>query len=120
MTSPRERQGETNADLLAKLFDIRGFTGSLFLIFGVILTIVGLNATKADIAKAADLRLALILGVLMLIMGAIFIGWLLMRPPELQESHEMTEDDLPEQLRHHGLEAIPEHPGESPPYPGGS
>lgn len=115
MTSPKEKPGETNADLMAKLFDIRSFTGTLFLIFGVIVTIVGLNATDADIAKAAGLRLALILGIIMLVMGAIFIGWLLIRPPELVETHEMTEDDLPEQLRHHGLEAIPEHPGGQPP-----
>lgn len=115
MTSPKEKPGETNADLMAKLFDIRSFTGTLFLIFGVIVTIVGLNATDADIAKAAGLRLALILGIIMLVMGVIFIGWLLIRPPELVETHEMTEDDLPEQLRHHGLEAIPEHPGDQPP-----
>ncbi len=114
MTSPKERPGEQNADLLAKLFDIRAFTGALMLIFGVIVTIVGLNATDADIEKAAGLRLALILGVIMLVMGVIFISWLLIRPPELIEAHEMTEDDLPEQLRHTGLESIPEHPGEPP------
>src|SRR4249919_4000517 len=112
MTSPREKPGETNADLLAKLFDIRSFTGALFLIFGVIVTLVGLNATEADIEKAAGLRLALILGVIMLLMGVIFIGWLLLRPPTLVEPHQMSEDDLPEQLRHRGLEDIPEHPGD--------
>jgi len=116
MTSPREKPGESNADLLAKLFDIRSFTGALFLIFGVIVTIVGLNATEADIEKAAGLRLALILGVIMLLMGVIFISWLLLRPPSLVQSHEMSEDDLPEQLRHHGLEDLPEHPGDD--FPG--
>jgi hypothetical protein len=53
----------------------------------------------------------------MLVMGAIFVGWMLWRPPTLLQSHEVTEDDLPEQLRHMGLEAIPEHPGEAPPEP---
>jgi hypothetical protein len=56
----------------------------------------------------------------MLVMGAIFIIWLLLRPPEVLHSHEVTEEDLPEQLRHHGLEAVPEHPGEpgtEPPPP---
>jgi hypothetical protein len=33
----------------------------------------------------------------------------MLRPPEILHGHEVTEDDLPEQLRHHGLEAIPEH-----------
>jgi len=53
----------------------------------------------------------------MLAMGVGFVGWVLLSPPEILRSHEMTEDELPEQLRHHGLEAIPEHPGEAPPPP---
>ena len=120
MTSPEERPGEQSTDLLAKLFDIRSFTGALFLIFGVIVTIVGLGASDRDIQKSAGLNLALLLGPIMLALGAIFIVWLLLKPPELLHGHEMTEEDLPEQLRHSGLEAIPEHPGEpgsDPPPP---
>ena len=120
MTSPEERPGEQSTELLAKLFDIRSFTGALFVIFGVIVTIVGLGASDADIQKSAGLNLALLIGPIMLAFGAIFIVWLLLRPPELLHSHEVTEEDLPEQLRHHGLEAIPEHPGEpgsEPPPP---
>ena len=117
MTTPEERPGERATDPLALLFDIRSFTGSLFLIFGVIVTIVGFNASDADIKKAAGVNLALIIGLVILAMGVVFVVWLLMRPPEILHSHEMTEDELPEQLRHHGLEAIPEHPGEAPPPP---
>jgi len=120
MTSPEERSGEQGADFLAKLFDIRSFTGALFLIFGVIVTVVGITASDADIKKSAGLNLALVLGPIMLALGAIFIIWLLLKPPELVRSHEVTEEDLPEQLRHHGLEAVPEHPGEpgtEPPPP---
>jgi hypothetical protein len=117
MTTPEERPGEQGTDLLAKLFDIRSFTGALFVIFGVIVTIVGLSASDADIQKSAGLNLALILGPIMLAMGAFFIVWLLLRPPEVLHSHEVTEDDLPEQMRHHGFEAIPEHPGEPGPEP---
>jgi hypothetical protein len=120
MTSPEEKPGEDSTDFLAKLFDIRSFTGALFLIFGVIVTVVGLGASDADIRKSAGLNLALVIGPVMLALGVIFIGWLLLKPPELLHSHEVTEDDLPEQLRHHGLEAIPEHPGEpgsEPPPP---
>ena len=62
MTSPEERPGEQGTDFLAKLFDIRSFTGALFLIFGVIVTIVGLTASDADINKSAGLNLALISG----------------------------------------------------------
>jgi hypothetical protein len=117
MTTPEERPGESSADLLAKLFDLRTFTGALFLIFGVIVTIVGLGASDADIAKAAGINLSLLLGIVMLVMGVFFIGWMLLRPPEVLHGHEMSEDDMPEQLRHHGLEALPEHSGDEPPGP---
>ena len=118
MTSPEERPEERESDLLAKLFDIRSFTGALFLIFGVIVTIVGLGASEADIQKAAGINLSLIIGLVMLVVGAIFITWLLLKPPEILHTHEVTEDDLPEQLRHHGLEAIPEHEQRRPPRTG--
>jgi hypothetical protein len=114
MTSPKEKPGEQEVDLLAKLFDIRTFTGVLFLIFGVLVTLVGLNASDADIQKAAGLNISLILGLIMLGMGVLFVGWMLLRPPQLLEGHEVTEEDLPEQLRHHGLEAVPEHPQHRP------
>ena len=117
MTSPQERPDESNAELLAKLFDLRTFTGALFLIFGAIVTVVGIGASDADIRKAAGINLSLILGVVMLVMGAIFIIWMLVRPPELLHGHQMSEDDLPEQLRHHGLEALPEHSEDPPPPP---
>ena len=117
MTSPQERPDESNAELLAKLFDLRTFTGGLFLIFGAIVTVVGIGASDADIRKAAGINLSLILGLVMLVMGAFFIIWMLMRPPELLHGHQMSEDDLPEQLRHHGLEALPEHSEDPPPPP---
>ena len=118
MTTPEERPGERATDPLALLFDIRSFTGSLFLIFGVIVTIVGFNASDADIKKAAGVNLSLIIGLVMLATGVVFLAWLLLSPPEILHPHEMTEDELPEQLRHRGLEAIPEHEGEAaPPAP---
>jgi hypothetical protein len=117
MTSPQERPDESNAELLAKLFDLRTFTGGLFLIFGAIVTVVGIGASDADIRKAAGINLSLILGLVMLVMGAFFIIWMLLRPPELLHGHQMSEDDLPEQLRHHGLEALPEHSEDPPPPP---
>ena len=60
MTTPEERPGERATDPLALLFDIRSFTGSLFLIFGVIVTIVGLGASDADIKKAAGVPVLLV------------------------------------------------------------
>jgi hypothetical protein len=101
MTTPEEHPGEQATELLAKLLDLRTFVGTMFLIFGVIVTAVGLGASQADIDKAGGLNISLLIGILMLVMGAFFIIWLLIKPPEVLHSHEVTEDDLPEQMRHH-------------------
>jgi hypothetical protein len=109
--TPEQRR----AELVAKILDLRTFIGSLFLVFGVLVTIDGLVADQAQIDKAAGVNLSLWTGVLMLVLGAVFVAWVLVSPPEVFHGHEITEEDLPEQLRHHGLEAIPEHPGKQPP-----
>jgi hypothetical protein len=66
---------------LAKLFDLRSFIGALMLIFGILVIIPGVVANKADIAKAAGINMALWVGALMLVLGAFFLGWVLLRPP---------------------------------------
>jgi len=66
---------------LAKLFDLRTFIGSLFVIFGVLLTIPGLMASKAAINQAAGINLNLWVGVPMLVIGLIFLAWVLLKPP---------------------------------------
>jgi hypothetical protein len=101
VTTPEEHPGESPNELIAKLLDLRTFTGVLFVIFGVVVTIVGLNATDTEIAKAGGINISLLIGLIMLGMGILFIVWLLVRPPEILHSHEMTEFDLPEQMRHH-------------------
>ncbi len=66
---------------LAKLFDLRSFIGGLFLIFGILVTIPGLGASKATIKQAAGINLALWVGLTMLVIGAIFLAWVLLKPP---------------------------------------
>ena len=68
---------------LAKLFDLRTFIGSLFTIFGVLVTIQGLFVSDADVRKATGVHLALWLGLIMLAIGIGFIGWMLAKPPQL-------------------------------------
>ncbi|GAB3680663.1 hypothetical protein [Angustibacter aerolatus] len=77
--------------LLAKLFDLRTFIGSLFVIFGVVVTIEGLGASAAELAKADGLRLSLWTGLAMLVLGVLFIVWMLVSPPEPPDAHR---DDL--------------------------
>jgi hypothetical protein len=115
MSSPELTPEQRRAETLAKMFDLRMFIGSLFVVFGVIVTLRGFTASQADIAKAAGINLSLWTGLMMLATGIIFVAWTLISPPEVFHGHEMTEDDLPEQLRHQGLEEIPEHHREPPP-----
>jgi len=118
MSSPELTPAQRRTETLAKLFDLRMFIGSLFVIYGVIVTGQGLTASRADIAKAAGINLSLWTGLLMLATGAVFVAWTLIVPPEVVHGHEMTEDDLPEQLRHAGLESeLPEHHRDGPPDP---
>jgi hypothetical protein len=88
MTSPEPRSLDDQKLLrLAKLFDLRTFIGALFSIFGVLVTIQGLVASRADVEKAADIRLALWVGLSMLVVGLGFIGWMLVQPPEVPRGH---------------------------------
>ena len=92
MTSPIDPTDTSLPDpqalRLAKLFDLRTFIGALFVIFGVVVTIEGLVASQASIAKAAGVNLSLWTGLSMLALGVIFILWMLARPPSLEVKHE--------------------------------
>ena|SRR5215831_19209436 len=74
---------------LAKLFDLRSFIGALLLIFGVLVIIPGIVADKATIDKSAGINLSLWIGGLMLVMGAFFVTWILLKPPPPVTTAEM-------------------------------
>src|SRR3954468_24694676 len=89
----QSEQAELEADRAAKaarLFDIRRLIGGLFLIYGVILTVLGLGESDASIAKSADINVNLYAGIGMLIMSACFIAWALWRPLGANEEESET------------------------------
>jgi prolipoprotein diacylglyceryltransferase len=92
MTSPIDHTDthvpDPQALRLAKLFDLRTFIGALFLIFGVVVTIEGLRASPAQIAKAAGINISLWTGVCMVVIGLFFVIWMLTKPPSLDVKHE--------------------------------
>ena len=92
MTSPIDHTDTTLPDRqalrLAKLFDLRTFIGALFLIFGVVVTIEGITASEASIAKAAGVNVSLWTGLFMLVLGVVFILWMLIQPPSLDVEHQ--------------------------------
>jgi|SRR5215217_1079706 len=81
----QSEQAEAHADAertarAANLFDLRRIIGGLFAIYGVILFVLGLAASQKEIDKAAGWNLNLWVGLAMLIVAAIFIGWAMARP----------------------------------------
>jgi hypothetical protein len=79
----KSEQAETDKERAAKaarLFDIRRLIGGLFLIYGVILVVLGLGESDKSIAKSADINVNLYAGLGMLVVAAFFIAWGLMRP----------------------------------------
>lgn len=64
----------------ARLFDIRRIIGGLFVLYGVIVTIVGLTDDDAAIDKAQGININLWTGLGMLLLGLFFLAWLKLRP----------------------------------------
>jgi NADH:ubiquinone oxidoreductase subunit 4 (subunit M) len=64
----------------ANLFDIRRIIGGLFLLYGITLVVLGLGASDEDLRRAEGVNLNLLVGVIMIVMAALFIAWALWRP----------------------------------------
>jgi hypothetical protein len=64
----------------ANLFDIRRIIGGLFLLYGIVLTVLGLGASDADLRRADGVNVNLLVGIVLLVMAASFIAWALWRP----------------------------------------
>jgi ABC-type transport system involved in multi-copper enzyme maturation permease subunit len=66
----------------ANRFDIRRIIGALFLLYGLILAVVGLFGSEAIKTKAAGVNVNLWTGLAMLVFGALMVTWALTRPVE--------------------------------------
>jgi hypothetical protein len=66
----------------ARLFDVRRVIGGLFVAYGVIVTLVGLFDSDADLTKAEGVRINLWAGLAMLALGLLFLLWQWWRPAE--------------------------------------
>ena len=71
---------ESRAERAANLFDVRRFIGGLFVIYGLILFVLGIGASDAEVDKAAGVNVNLWTGLAMLIVGALFLAWAFTRP----------------------------------------
>ena len=88
------RKGGGRAMQAANLFDLRRIIGGLFVAYGLLLTILGITDSQAEIDKAAGVNINLWAGLGMLLFGALMLLWAFSRPlgDELQEAEEGGED----------------------------
>ncbi|NED86200.1 hypothetical protein G3I76_39700 [Streptomyces sp. SID11233] len=73
---------EKKSATAARLFDIRRIIGGLFVVYGVIVTIAGINPSDADLKKAEGVHINLWTGLAMLVLGLFFLVWLKLRPAQ--------------------------------------
>ena len=90
-----EQVDEARARRAATLFDLRRLIGGLFIIYGLILTVMGIGASDAEIDKAAGVNLNLWVGLSLLAVGGLFLLWAFARPlgQELEEEEEPEPDE---------------------------
>ena len=91
-----EERGGARKERAANLFDIRRIIGGLFLLYGVVLTVMGFGASDADLDRAHGINVNLSVGIALLIIASLFIAWALWRPlgRELEDAEaEATESD---------------------------
>ncbi len=78
--------------LSAILFDLRSVIGLLFVVYGVVLTILGIiGESPEDLAKAGGIALNLWTGLAMLVGGIIFYVWAFTKPPMPPSPSEVEE-----------------------------
>jgi hypothetical protein len=81
----------------ARLFDVRRVIGGLFVVYGVIVTLLGIFDSSAEIDKAQGVRINLWMGLAMLALGLFFLIWLRLNPPKVPDlPPDVQEDTGPE------------------------
>ena len=88
MSEPEEQPAKARVAQAANLFDLRRIIGGVFVLYGVLLTVLGLLDSQEEIDKAAGVNINLWAGLGMLAFGLLMITWALTRPlsVELDES----------------------------------
>jgi hypothetical protein len=89
-----EERGGAREERAANLLDIRRIIGGLFLLYGIVLTVLGLGASDADISRAHGVNVNLAVGISLLIIASMFIAWALLRPlgRELEEAEAVADE----------------------------
>ncbi|MFI7599539.1 hypothetical protein [Actinoplanes sp. NPDC049681] len=73
----------------ARLFDVRRVIGGLFVVYGVIVTLLGIFDSGSEIEKAQGVRINLWMGLAMLVLGGLFLLWQWWRPTRVPAADEL-------------------------------
>ena len=84
-----EEEARTSA--AARLFDVRRVIGGLFVVYGLIVGLVGIFDGSAAIDKAQGVRINLWAGLAMLVLGLLFLLWQWLSPAEAPEAPDSAE-----------------------------
>jgi len=85
---PQSDIDEEEATRAANRFDIRRLIGALFMLYGVILLVLGIFGSSHVKNKAAGVNINLWTGIGLILFAVFMIGWALLRPvrPEPPET----------------------------------
>jgi hypothetical protein len=82
---------ERTSATATRLFDIRRIIGGLFLVYGIVVTILGIAPSDADLKKAQDININLWSGLVMIALGVLFLLWQHLRPLIPPTKEELAE-----------------------------
>jgi len=77
----------------ARLFDVRRVIGGLFTVYGVIVTLIGIFDSDAEIEKAQGVNINLWTGLAMLALGLLFLLWQWWRPAQAPAPPSSPDED---------------------------
>jgi hypothetical protein len=82
VTEPEETHHHAiSPSAASQLFDLRTVIAVLFGVYGIILTVMGLFFTdEDDLAKAGGIDINLWSGLVMIVVAALFVLWVRLRP----------------------------------------
>ncbi|MEU5040417.1 hypothetical protein [Streptomyces griseorubiginosus] len=76
----------------ARIFDLRRIIGGLFVLYGIIVTIAGINPSDSSLDKSEGININLWTGLGMLLLGIFFLVWLKLKPAAPVRVNEDEED----------------------------
>jgi hypothetical protein len=85
MAEDAERAPANPTSSAARLFDVRRVIGGLFVVYGVIVALVGAFDSSGQITKAQGVNINLWAGLGMLVLGGLFLLWQWLRPAQPPE-----------------------------------